>query len=51
MIVPCSWGESRAKPPVRRSGYQMPHGHAGFSAVRRGRRSSHSSRSASKPEA
>ena len=51
MIVPCSCGESRAKAPVRRSGYQIAHGHAGFSAVRRGRRSSQSSRSVSKPDA
>src|SRR5215468_3039815 len=51
MIAPCSCGVSLLNDPVRRSGYQIPHGHAGLSAARRGRRSSQSSRSVSKPEA
>src|SRR2546426_8873772 len=51
MISPCSFGLSRANAPVRRKGYQIPHGHAGFRTARRGRRRSQSSRSVSKPEA
>src|SRR5215831_12742977 len=51
MIAPCSCGVSLLNDPVRRSGYQIPHGHAGLSAARRGRQSSQSSRSVSKPEA
>src|SRR2546427_286528 len=48
-MLPCSCGLSRANAPFRRSGYHTAHGQAGLSAVRRGRRKSHSSRSASKP--
>src|SRR5262249_18374136 len=51
MIAPCSCGVNLLNDPVRRSGYQIPHGHAGLSAARRGRRKSQSSRSVSKPEA
>src|SRR3989441_9387613 len=51
MMAPCSWDVSLLNEPVRRSGYQIPHGHSGLSAARRGRRSSQSSRSVSKPEA
>src|SRR2546428_308218 len=51
MRAPCSCGVSLLNEPVRRSGYQIPHGHAGLRAARRGRRSNQSSRSVSKPEA
>src|SRR5215467_13564660 len=51
MIAPCSCGVNLPNEPLRRSGYQIPHGHAELSAARRGRRKSQSSRSVSKPEA